>query len=176
MAKSTTSRQKACYALSELLKTRNIHKITVNEILKKAGISRSQFYRLFKDKYDLLNQTIALQVDLIFSDPADISFILDNLVALLEMVRDAYLTTSFFHNEYNELFQICFEMILRLLQRHINQAQKKDASPRQTRAMRFAAAGSATMILDWLGGGCRETPQQIAEELIQILSSFILYE
>ena len=101
MAKSTTSRQKACLALAELLKTRNIHKITVNEILEKAGISRSQFYRLFKDKYDLLNQTIALQVDMIFSDSANISLVLDNLVALLEVTRDAYLTTSLFHNEYS---------------------------------------------------------------------------
>lgn len=42
-------------ALIELLQTTSIDNITVNQILKKARVGHSTFYRRYKDKYDLLN-------------------------------------------------------------------------------------------------------------------------
>ena len=90
MEKSVSTKQKVCQSLLELLKTRNIHKITVREILAKSGISRSQFYRLFKDKYDLLNQAISLEVDRIFLENDSISITPDKLTALLQVTKDAY--------------------------------------------------------------------------------------
>ena len=106
MEKSVSTKQKVCQSLLELLKTRNIHKITVREILAKSGISRSQFYRLFKDKYDLLNQAISLEVDRIFLENDSISITPDKLTALLQVTKDAYWSTSLCHNEYSELFYI----------------------------------------------------------------------
>lgn len=176
MVKMTKARQNAYEAVAELLKTRNIHKITVNEILIKAGISRSQFYRFFRDKYDLLNQTVSYQVDMVFSDESSPDVIKDNLITLLNMTREAYLTTTLYRNEHSELFQLYFDMILRLMRRRVCTIQKGQISPVQTRALRFAAAGATMMILDWLCGGCREKPEQIAGELIGLLPAFVLSE
>lgn len=44
-------------ALIELLQTTSIDKLTVGQILKKANVGHSTFYRRYKDKYDLLNQS-----------------------------------------------------------------------------------------------------------------------
>ena len=39
----------------ELLKTKDFQDISVTEVAENAGISRRTFYRMFKDKYDLLD-------------------------------------------------------------------------------------------------------------------------
>lgn len=43
-------------ALLELLQQRTFSSITVKEIVKRAGISRSTFYVYYYDKFDLLEQ------------------------------------------------------------------------------------------------------------------------
>ncbi|MCR4942973.1 MAG: TetR/AcrR family transcriptional regulator [Clostridium sp.] len=42
-------------SLLELLKEKNIHKVTVTDICKKADINRGTFYSHYKDAHDLLN-------------------------------------------------------------------------------------------------------------------------
>ena len=54
-------------ALYQLLETTDFKKITINDICHQASISRSTFYKLFKDKYDILeqeNQKICDTVDM----------------------------------------------------------------------------------------------------------------
>lgn len=43
--------------LIELLYTTPIDKLSVNQIIRKANVGHSTFYRHYKDKYDLLNQS-----------------------------------------------------------------------------------------------------------------------
>lgn len=47
-------------AFEKMLGEMRFKKISVQEILNRASISRSQFYRLFTDKYDLLEHTFFL--------------------------------------------------------------------------------------------------------------------
>ena len=49
------TREKVLIAFNYLLSTRDFHRITVDAIVQKAGISRATFYRHFKDKYDVMN-------------------------------------------------------------------------------------------------------------------------
>lgn len=46
-------RSKFSEAFEELLKTSPLEMITVKDIISKAGLSRSTFYKYFRDKYDL---------------------------------------------------------------------------------------------------------------------------
>lgn len=43
------------HAIIEVMKHEPLEKITVKDIVKKAGLTRQTFYRYFKDKYDLVN-------------------------------------------------------------------------------------------------------------------------
>lgn len=49
------SKQWLLEALFELLKNQTFQTISVTAIADKAGVSRRTFYRLYKDKYDLLD-------------------------------------------------------------------------------------------------------------------------
>ena len=42
-------------AFNRLIAEKDFNKITVEMIMEKAGVSRSTFYRYFKDKYDVMN-------------------------------------------------------------------------------------------------------------------------
>ena len=48
-------------ALYRLMLDIPIDKITVSQILEEAHVSRSGFYRRYKDKYDLLNSTARIR-------------------------------------------------------------------------------------------------------------------
>lgn len=52
------SRQYLVDALLDLMQTKDFESITVNEIVKKARVSRSTFYFQFEDKYFFINQII----------------------------------------------------------------------------------------------------------------------
>ncbi|MCB2353020.1 TetR/AcrR family transcriptional regulator [Clostridium estertheticum] len=48
---------------NEILKKYPMSKITVAQIVEKAGISRSTFYRNYIDKYDIMNYTYKKLID-----------------------------------------------------------------------------------------------------------------
>lgn len=56
MLQNTSAKAYIITALLELLHQKTFSSITVKEIVKRAGISRSTFYVYYYDKYDLLDQ------------------------------------------------------------------------------------------------------------------------
>ncbi|MGN0162797.1 MAG: TetR/AcrR family transcriptional regulator [Candidatus Ornithomonoglobus sp.] len=50
-----TTKKMLAYALAELLKTKPLGKITINDITSKCGVNRMTFYYHFKDIYELLD-------------------------------------------------------------------------------------------------------------------------
>lgn len=50
-------------ALYDMMETVPIDKISTSELLTRAQVSRSTFYRRYRDKYDLLNQSYRLVLD-----------------------------------------------------------------------------------------------------------------
>ena len=44
-------------ALSDLMEKKDLDAITTTEILQRSGVSRSTFYRKYRDKYELINQS-----------------------------------------------------------------------------------------------------------------------
>ncbi len=88
-------------ALTELLKVKAIEQISVQELCKKAMISRGSFYNYFYDKYDLLNydwEQIQLEIYPKFTDDnlQDIdykeymSLVFKNLINYLSDERESY--------------------------------------------------------------------------------------
>ncbi len=88
-------------ALTDLLKTKPLDKISIQELCDFAMISRGTFYNYFYDKYDLLNydwSQIQLIIDPKFTHPdlgvndykEYIHLFLENLISYLSSERDTY--------------------------------------------------------------------------------------
>lgn len=56
--RKTRSKQYMIKALLSLMQTKDLEKITINDITKNAQVSRSTFYAQFEDKYDFVDQII----------------------------------------------------------------------------------------------------------------------
>ena len=53
--KQNDTKQRISKTFNRLIRTRDFESLTVNDIVREAGISRATFYRHFKDKYDVMN-------------------------------------------------------------------------------------------------------------------------
>lgn len=76
-------------ALYQLLETTDFKKITINDICHQASISRSTFYKLFKDKYDILeqeNQKICDTVDMALKEFLTMANLEDSLKQLINQI------------------------------------------------------------------------------------------
>lgn len=165
-AKATAAKIRCYNALNSLLEKKKFEKVSVSEILELANVSRSQFYRLFLDKYDLLDHTITYQVDIIYTDDCDLGLYKSRMIGLLEMIKRNEMVLAL-HNHYDEarLFALYYGVFLRLHRRRLNRVQGGVISPQLERAMRFCSAGSAQMIIDWLMSGCKMSTQELEREL-----------
>ena len=66
------TRESICTALLELLKTNEFKKISISELVRKAGVSRQSFYRNYKTKEDIvleIERTIGTQLIEKMKDP-----------------------------------------------------------------------------------------------------------
>ena len=54
-------------AFNTLIKTKDMDRITVEMIIKEAGISKATFYRYFKDKYEVMNYNYTQLLDALSS-------------------------------------------------------------------------------------------------------------
>ena len=55
MENQDRTREKLARAIKEEMERAPLDKITVTQIVERAGVTRQTFYRNFQDKYDLVN-------------------------------------------------------------------------------------------------------------------------
>lgn len=66
------ARERITHACLELLNTTSLESLRAQDIMVKAGVSRSTFYRLFLDKYEVVNWVYQKQVEEIIRDMPDL--------------------------------------------------------------------------------------------------------
>ncbi|MDT9555284.1 hypothetical protein [Streptococcus mutans] len=72
------------YTLERLLKTMTFSEITVKKLIAESGVSRSTFYRNFRDKYDVGDWYFRMQFQKVFENPHN------------QTLKDIYYGLSFF--------------------------------------------------------------------------------
>ncbi len=175
MENMTASKKNCFKALSRLLKSRKIDTIYTNEIIDEAGISRSQFYRLFKDKYDLLDQLIDYQVNSIYTDVCSLGEWKYRITAFLTMIQDERTILSFYrgYDKYRYM-QTYYDIFARLFELRFKRLNRKELTGKDKRMISFSCAGISYVISDWVFRGCLESPDEIAGDIIDSFSERIL--
>lgn len=149
-------------AFIELLQTRQISEITVSDLIKNAGLNRSTFYANYLDIFDLADKTREkLEQD--FSNLfADYDYFNDRNGAL-KMFRHIKENQLF----YQTYFKLCYD------DKHLisicdpKRAEMEHVSENLKYHIEFFRNGLNAIIKLWLAGGCRESPEEMAEVLKQ---------
>ena len=149
-------------AFVELLQTKEIKDISVSEIIKISGLNRSTFYANYIDVFDLADK-VRTRLESEFSDLfADYDYFNDRGGALkmFSHIKDNQLF-------YKTYFKLCYD------EKHlISVCDPKRAAIEQVDSnlkyhIEFFRNGLNAIIKLWLNGGCKESPEKMAEVLKQ---------
>ena len=142
--------------LLEELQKKPYSKITVANICRKSGISRSTFYRNFHSKQDCLHALIGKHLTAA-----------DAAVALYGPQQ--YFTYWMEHRDFLKLIK---ENVLHsvLLEQAVLFVSQQYSTDWDLYRIRFVVSGTLGLILQWLDRGCRETPAELQKTHARILS------
>jgi len=173
---STRSRLGA--ALISLIESKPIDSIKVQEILDRAGVSRSTFYTHYKDKDDLLLTDVADFFERVsmslsrMNDPSDRVMPVTELFAHVGEARSLLdaLTAS---GRLQVVLEIGQESFARGIERRLAALPRARNIPAQRRsALSHAYAGAlVSLLMWWIRRGLRGSPQQMDDLFHRIVWS-----
>ncbi|WP_226036747.1 TetR/AcrR family transcriptional regulator [Aquibacillus saliphilus] len=170
-------------AFVELLQEKNLNKISVNSLAKRAEINRVTFYLHYKDIHDMMRKIVdELIADIkeilqsIYDDPYDPGYELSTLTVLLEYIAKhshVYKTFLVYGNlpRFKEkLMDFLYDSIVDVTE---EQSQKKiDSFPGMNISKDIAAwYGTSALvgtIAIWLGNDMPYRPKHLAEQLVKL--------
>ena len=151
-------------SLFDLMKVKPYNNISITEITDKANVNRVSFYRNFTSKEDIIDKWIKSTTQN-FLSKSDISYQKDSTID--------YFTKLFTHLEKykTEALLIYKANLFNLLKNEFDtnliNLHKKEYSNYKSY---FLAGGIFNVYYFWLINGCKETPQQVAEKLVDLMS------
>lgn len=154
----------------ELLKKKELSKITVREICEQAQINRTTFYLHHTDIYDLMEKIESDMIHYhiaIFTKPKKEYSLGERFIRLLTFIQEnKEFYRVYLNNQRNPRI-----IDYTLLPDSLTDRQKlfmradKDGSTEYEYSQIFFIAGFTAMIQNWLNRDCRETPEELLSYL-----------
>ncbi len=153
-------------ALLELIKEKSLKSITVQDILKRTGLSRQTFYRKFLDKQDLINRTYRDKVTVAFNDRG---FEINHYYASLDFGARMHHYKTFLKQAVkmegqNSLREYMFQYYVEWYENNLRKRGRVITGDVK-KILRFCASGAVNMYIGWLENDMPETPEEMAEDI-----------
>lgn len=145
-------------SLLELLQDKDIHKVTVTDICKKADFNRGTFYAHYKDAYDLLDSMEREFFDTAYNFVKDYNK--DSLLKVLYLIKEnkdlckIIFCKQMDSNILNHIFLIADKIDV---ERLLNEEDKIYVDY----LLKYCIGGIVAIIQKWLNGGLKEDPEII---------------
>lgn len=154
------SQEKIEKAFIELLQSNDIKDIAVSEIIKITGLNRSTFYANYVDIFDLADKTRE-KLERDFSNLfADYDYFNERSGAL-KMFRHIKENQIF----YQTYFKLCYNDKHLISIYDTKRAAKEHMDSNIRYHIEFFRNGLNAIIKMWLAGGCKESPEEMAQVL-----------
>ena len=142
-------------SLEDLMKDKNIEHITVQQIIDNCHMSRSTFYRHFKDKYDLMVWAYIEEFKRItLYDVDSYQEVAYRLIEFLYTKKEFFMNISELEIQ-NSFREIMYQYAYRYAQSYFKGILKSTVlSQEHILSIQFCCAGTVFLILDWLRRGC----------------------
>ncbi|MBR4109570.1 MAG: TetR/AcrR family transcriptional regulator [Oscillospiraceae bacterium] len=156
------SQEKIEKAFVALLQGKQIKDITVSDLIKITGLNRSTFYANYLDIFDLADKT-RQKLELEFSNLfADYDYFNEHSGAL-KMFQHIKENQLF----YQTYFKLCYDDKHLISIYDPKRAEQEHISGNLKYHIEFFRNGLNAIIKLWLAGGCKESPEEMAEVLKQ---------
>jgi len=158
-------------ALNELLLKKNIDKLSVTEIIQRAGVSRATFYRYYTDKYDLLNSSYRKILEkTLFQCRNGVPWEVTEYNLYKELQENVKLFQNAMESQdinslKNYIFNVSLDLFLEILKD--NNVDINDWKIRKQ--LESFIYGNLELTVIWIREGCKEP----VEDLIYVMNSMI---
>lgn len=169
MSDSLITKNAIAKSLKELMRKRDLRKISVADIVQNCGINRQTFYYHFKDKYDLVNWIFYSEVVLSITQEKEYG---DWSEAMLDVLKVMKEEQDFYTGALNltgqNAFQEYFFEVTRTLVREIidTLAEGRDMEEKDKNFIaEFYTYGLVGTVLAWARAGMKEPPAELVGRL-----------
>lgn len=164
-------------ALAKLIHEKDISKITVSDIIREADISRGTFYAHYADVNAVINQIESEELEnlIVFVDKFGFENITPNISKFITLIceylnRDMeyyrMLTQSNILNNFLwRLINVYYEKLLNAVVESVENADSDEISL----YLIYVTSGAKTVVLSWLNGEIKCTPEQVGERVGKLI-------
>ena len=175
MGSQTTTRQHIWQSFSTLMRTTPFDKITVEMIIKESKVSKSTFYRYFKDKYDVLNYNSMKIAEQLISRNVCHNWkeFLENMFLAIQQ-NLGYFQKAFRSSGQNShsgfLYSYSFSIVEGCYLRHTG---TESLSARDRYVISHYCHGCVGLLQDWLNEPDTMTPGQMADIFYESMPDYL---
>lgn len=176
MQRQTTSVQDIKEALTNLLLVKKYNDIRVNDITKKAGVSRGTFYQHFLDKDDLANE-IGLETTTKFQEILS-GGNLDNykkvMEVLIEIKKDYKHFKAIYSAQHLNFSKIVQELMENIISKNITLRNRifRQSDINNPIILKVFSASFERILSVWIEHDFVEPPEKIAEVIMKVEELF----
>ena len=163
-------------ALTELLQEKQINEITVTELTELADMNRGTFYLYYRDIYDMLDsieeemfQSLNTIIEMNPADAAETLRVLENLFRFVEEQQALCRVLLSPRGDMNFLHRLN-NVVREKLMAWAPRTDDPEAQAVFNYLYQFSVFGLAGIIRSWVGDGCRESPEQMARMVEQLIA------
>lgn len=157
----------------ELIKNYGIENLSVKDICTRSELSRTTFYRYFKDKNDLVNYIFdELVRKVIFSEEYKNNFYQQTLIAL-EIISNnkKFFKKAFNYHGQNSFIEYYFEDIKNYFEERFELFYNKRLSEKDQLEILYNASGIVSIVRNWINNNSEIKPTDLTNIIVDCLSS-----
>lgn len=170
MTKQDETKYIFAQSIKDLMASQSLDKITVTDIVRHSGMTRQTFYRYFQDKYDLVNWYFERLADKSFRQIGNSSTLREGLIKKFSFLLNdkIFFMQAFQSKDYNNVENYDYQCIFMFYKQIIE--KKIGTIPSDIMfLLEMYCHGSITMTVEWAIQGMVDSPEHIADLLIEAL-------
>jgi AcrR family transcriptional regulator len=156
------SRKRIADAMRALMRSRRARDISFGALLSESDVSRSTFYRHFKDKSDLIGYCYVRDLERLYAEKKDLCWP-EMSAAIFDML---YADKKYYSNLFYNIKQVNDRMLahsVRLYEgKYLAFSGKASLSAEEGIIIRQYCAGALRYVTEWVQGGMREPPSAVS--------------
>lgn len=171
MEKHEKMRYRLAESLKQLMKEHPLDKITVSDIVRGCDVSRQSFYRLFQDKYDLVNWYFERLAQQSFKQMGKTCSLREGLIRKFRFIQQehVFFYQAFSSQDSNSLMNYDVHCIYEFYKNLIEEKNSSPLDEEMCFLLEMYCHGSLVMTVRWVKEGMPQPVEEIVALLIKAL-------